>query len=171
MSSRTAAGAVLVAAVFLVFRSWYFQAGLEELRWFLAPTVALAEWFSGLSFQPHTRHGYLGAGGAVAIGKSCGGANFLSIVFLLGAYSVVPRARSAADQLGAVAVLAVTAFTVTTFANASRITAAILLLKLRPDPVWPTADHLHLGAGLAVYSVFLVLFHLAAEETMKRGNR
>lgn len=166
MTATLAAAGVTAALVAVGSAS-----GAGGLGWLLAPTAALVELFSGVPFQSTDSGGYVNAGLGIAIGRSCAGVRFLTVAFALGVVTTLPRLRGARSRWLALAGVLCGAWVVAVLANASRISAAILLPMVAGGRGESAGGVLHLAVGIVVFSSCLVLFSLALRRAMAWSGR
>ena len=67
----------------LALKQHYSSASANNLRWILAPTTALVELVSGVSFEFESHAGYMSSDRSFLIAPSCAGVNFLITAFLM----------------------------------------------------------------------------------------
>lgn len=163
--------AVVVLGCAFALKLHYTTASADQLRWVLAPTTALVEAVTGISFEFESHAGYLSRERGFLIAASCAGVNFLLTAFLLLTVSRWLRGRLTWRFLPAAAAYA---YLVTLVANTTRIGLA-LWLQQQPTYGWQPAQ-LHRYEGILVYFGFLLLLFvvsekLAAEPTIGWGRR
>lgn len=141
------------------------------MDWLLTPTAALAGWFSGVPFSPSPRGGYLNLEHGIAIGRSCAGVRFLTMAFVLGVFSTLPRLDRPGKRWIALAGVFVGAYLTTILANASRIAGAILVQRLSRGWGAQTAAGLHQVEGIAVFASYLVIYSFLLRLALTRSAR
>ena len=169
MADAATIALALVAAWWL--KRFYSQAGFDDLRWVLTPTTTLVTWATGLPFElePHTS--YLNRDHLYEIVPACAGVNFLIAAFASLVIGLAATRRRWAGRLGLLAGAAVAAYVTTLLANATRITIALSLHDWGGAIGPLTPDRLHVIAGVAVYSAFLLgVFALGAWWTGARRD-
>lgn len=151
-----------IAALSVAFgaKLYYSSAGVNELRWILAPTAVLVEWVTWSSFTFEAYVGYMNREHTFLIAASCSGVNFLIAAFLMLSLSRLWNDRSpgwrSLLKAGSLAFLA------TIVANTVRISAAIQMQDLEPMLGWLDGEESHRLLGIVVYfGSLLVLFVLA----------
>jgi exosortase K len=169
MVSRCAWIAAAVVAVAL--QSIARADGNGDLAWMLAPTAALAGWFTGVPFFPSPGGEYRNLEHGIAIGRSCAGVRFFTMVFVLGVFSTLHRLDCPWKRWLALAGVFVGAYLTTILANASRIAGAILLTRLGSGRGGQTAAGLHLAEGIAVFAAYLVIYSLVLRLAVTRSAR
>src|SRR5215475_6701931 len=80
--NRIAQCVVALACAFAL-KLHYSTASADQLRWILAPTTALVELISGVSFEFESHAGYISRERSFLIASSCAGVNFLIAAFLM----------------------------------------------------------------------------------------
>jgi len=138
------------------------SAGIEDLRWLLAPTVRLVELSTGSSFELETHHGYLSRSLRYEIVPACAGVNFLAAAFCSLWLGFAHLRTDLCGRAVLLASSALAAYATTVLANATRLTIAIRLHDAGTSFGVLTPERLHCGVGVAVYFLFLAgLFALA----------
>src|SRR5262249_9605885 len=140
---------VLILVCALSLKSFYSAASADQLRWVLAPTAALVELVSGVSFEFESRAGYLSSDRSFLIASSCAGINFMITAFLLLTLRRIVRDRAQERSWGFIPTALVVAYLVTLVANTARISIALQLQ--------PMSDQLHRLEGIVVYFGFLLV--------------
>lgn len=141
---------------------YYSTASVNELRWILAPTTALVEFFTGTRFQFESHAGYMSSDHTFLIAASCAGVNFLITSFLMLSLRKLWANRSKVVAWRFFALAAVFAYLATLIANTVRISSA-LLLRRTPLEIGLSPDQLHRFEGIFVYFGFLLLLFLVSE--------
>jgi exosortase K len=147
---------VLTLVCALSLKSFYSTASADQLRWILAPTAALVELVSGVSFEFESRAGYLSSDRSFLIASSCAGVNFLITAFLMLTLRRIVRDHSQHRYWGLIPAALVFAYLVTLVANTTRIAIALRLQ--------PMSDQLHRLEGIVVYFGFLLLLFVISEK-------
>ncbi|MBO0800854.1 MAG: exosortase K [Blastocatellia bacterium] len=141
---------------------WYYSAaGANQLRWILAPTAALVEAVSGVSFEFESGAGYLSADRHFLIAASCAGVNFLITAFLMISLRRLLRNGSPELSRGFIPAALATAYLATLVANTVRIAIALRLQQSAIE--WLDHAQLHRLEGIVVYFGFLLLLFLVDE--------
>jgi exosortase K len=158
-------GARLVAVLgcALALKAYYSTANADQLRWILAPTTALVELVSGVSFEFESHAGYLSRERGFLIASSCAGVNFLITAFLLlglGKLLRVPAKNAPWMFLPAAALMA---YLVTLVANTTRIAIALQLRELPAGTYGLNPAQLHRVEGIVIYFGFLLLLFVLSE--------
>ncbi|MBI1762099.1 MAG: exosortase K [Acidobacteria bacterium] len=153
-------------------KRYYSSASADQLRWILAPTTALVELVSGVSFEFEAHAGYLSRERGFLIANSCAGVNFLLTAFLLLAFGRLLRNGARALAWHFIPAAALVAYLVTLLANATRIAIALQLQHaasglgglggLNPAQV-------HRFEGIVIYFGFLLGLFVVSEK-MAVGN-
>lgn len=152
---------VLALVCALALKLHYSAASADQLRWILAPTAALVELVSGVSFGFESRAGCLSGDRSFLIAGSCAGVNFLIAAFLMLSLKGMLRDRTQRTRWWYLPSALLIAYLVTLIANTVRIAIA---LQLRPLP-----DQLHRIEGIIVYFGFLSLLFVISER-MEAGK-
>jgi exosortase K len=152
--------AVLLCA--LALKLYYSNASANQLRWILAPTTALVELLSGISFEFESHTGYMSEDNSFLIAPSCAGVNFLITAFLMLSARELLRAGSHDNVWGVIPAAALIAYLVTLAANTVRIALALRLGRL-PEPGFLSPFQLHRVEGILVYFGFLLLLFVGSE--------
>ncbi|MGH9754657.1 MAG: exosortase K [Blastocatellia bacterium] len=159
---------VLVGAFALKLH--YSTASVDQLRWILAPTTALVELVSGVSFEFESYAGYISRERRFLIADSCAGVNFLIAAFLMLSIRRLlgERLKEGIANWRSLPTAAVIAYLATLVANATRITIALLLrqspAEIGPESGWMNPDQLHRFEGVFVYFGFLLLLFVVSEK-------
>ena len=151
---------VLCAAVVKLHNA---TAGVNQLRWILAPTTAVVELVSGSRFEFESYAGYTNGDRSFVIAASCSGVNFLITSFLMLSLRRLWGDRARETTWRFIPCAALCAYLVTLVANAVRISTA---LRTRGTPLWMdwlSRDQLHRFEGIFVYFGFLLLLFMVGE--------
>jgi exosortase K len=160
LTRRQFAQAAAVLSCAFALKLHYATASADQLRWILAPTTALVEAATGVSFEFEAHAGYLSRERGLLIAASCAGVNFLLAAFLLLTLGRLWRGRLTWRFIPAAAAVA---YLVTLAANAARIGLALWLLGLPAKSHGWQPEQLHRWEGIVVYFGFLLLLHAASE--------
>ncbi len=163
-SAKWAAVVLLAAAL----KFYYSSAGVDDLRWILAPTTFLVELTTGLGFYFEEHVGYMSIDRTFLIALPCSGVNFLIV-----AYLTLSLRRLLGDEVTwrSLLVVAVLAYLATIVANTARISVAIQLRDVAPMLDWLDPDDLHRLEGLAVYFAALLVLYFIDERLSSSGCR
>jgi exosortase K len=162
-SAKWAAVVLLAAALKL----YYSSAGVDDLRWILAPTAFLVELTTGLGFYFEAHVGYMSIDRTFLIALPCSGVNFLIVAFLTLSFRRLLGDHVTWRSLGLAAVIA---YLATIVANTARISVAIQLRDLAPALDWLEPEDLHRLEGIAVYFAALLVLYFA-DERFDHHNR
>lgn len=152
--------AVIAAALFGLKRH-YSTAAVEDLRWILWPTSALAGSLSGTTFTFEAGAGYLSRDRLFVIEKSCAGVNFMIAALGLLGFDLSGRADGSRRAASIVAASLAASYAAAVVINAARILVALWVPSAAVASGWWTAARVHRVEGIAVYFGGLVLLHLA----------
>lgn len=163
-SAKWAAVVLLAAALKL----YYSSAGVDDLRWILAPTAFLVELTTGLRFYFEAHVGYMSIDRTFLIALPCSGVNFLIVAFL-----TLSLRRLLGDHVNwrSLGLAAVIAYLSTIVANTARISVAIQLRDLGPALDWLEPEDLHRLEGIAVYFAALLVLYFVDERLSRSGKR
>ena len=150
----------------LALKFYYSTATINQLRWILAPTTALAELLSGKRFTFESFAGYMSSDHTFVIAAPCAGVNFLITAFLMLAGSRLWRGRWQGIGWWSIPAVAAIAYLATLVTNAVRISLALELRGVHSE--WLTANQLHRFEGIVVYFGFLLLLFLLTERRRER---
>ena len=150
---------VLLAAVAL--KQYYSTAGVNQLRWILAPTTAIVEFVTGSQFHFESNAGYMNKEGTFLIAASCAGVNFLLTAFLMLSLRQLWLRRNNAWKF--IPAAALVAYLTTLVANTVRISTALHLQKTPLELSWLSGNQLHRLEGIFIYFGFLLLLFLISE--------
>lgn len=154
---------VAVLGCALALKAFYSTASADQLRWILAPTTALVELISGVSFEFESHAGYLSRERGFLIASSCAGVNFLITAFLLLALKKLLRAPAKNIAWTFLPTAALIAYLVTLVANTTRIAIALQLREL-PNGIYGfNSVQLHRLEGIVIYFGFLLLVFVVSE--------
>jgi exosortase K len=174
-----------IAQILLVFvgafalKLHYSTASADQLRWILAPTTALVELVSGVSFEFESHAGYISRERGFLIAGSCAGVNFLITAFLMLSMMNLLGDRSKNVAWRLIPTAAVAAYLTTLVANGARITTALSLRRSQSEVgynIGMNPDQIHRFEGVFIYFGFLLLLFAAgekmsAEETSNPSRR
>ncbi len=155
-----------VSAVFLIsfaLKSFYSAAGVNELRWILAPTTFLVERITGEQFFFESQAGYMSGDHTFLIAASCSGVNFLIISFLVLALGKIWREWPKDIAWRSIPLAAVGAYVSTIAANTTRIVVALNSQNIKTS--WIGHDELHRVQGIVIYFGFLLALFIASERS------
>jgi len=142
---------------------FYSTAGVNQLRWILAPTTALVELISGQRFQFESYAGYINADHTLVIAAACAGVNFSITAFLMLALGHLWRNHSQSLSWKFIPCAALIAYLVTLVANAVRITTALQLRTMRIENGLLSPGQLHRFEGIFIYFGFLLLLYVVSD--------
>ena len=163
-----------IAQILLVFvgafalKLHYSTASADQLRWILAPTTALVELVSGVSFEFESHAGYINRERGFLIAGSCAGVNFLITAFLMLSLMNLLGDRSKNVSWRLIPTAAVIAYLTTLVANAARIAIALSLRGSQSEVgynIGMNPDQIHRFEGVIIYFGFLLLLFAAGEKT------
>lgn len=168
---RSAAYLLPALGLAVMIKYHYSRAGSEDLRWILWPTARLVELFSGIRFVEELHAGFINRSHRILIAPACAGVNFLIIVFGVAVIAGLQHIKKMALQFAWLLAALASAYVLTIFVNAVRITASIhsyeaRLFSSRLDPA-----RLHLLEGVLIYTFFLSLFYRIIEAGLCRASR
>ena len=163
-SAKWAAVVLLAAAL----KFYYSSAGVDDLRWILAPTAALVELTTGLGFYYEAHVGYMSIDRTFLIALPCSGVNFLIIAYLT---LSLRRLLGNSFNWRSLFFVAVIAYLATIVANAARISVAIQLRDLAPMLEWLESEDLHRLEGIAIYFAALLVLYFIDERLDSLGRR
>jgi exosortase K len=142
----------------------YSTASADQLRWILAPTAALVELVSGVTFEFESHAGYISRERGFLIADSCAGVNFLIAAFLMLSMRKLLGERSKGIAWGFIPTAALIAYLTTLVANTARITIALLLRQSSAEIGWLSPDQIHRFEGVFIYFGFLLLLFVVGEK-------
>jgi exosortase K len=160
--SNLLAKIVLVLLAALALKYFYSTAGVNELRWILAPTTLLVELVSGRTFNFEMHAGYMSSDRSFLIASSCAGVNFMITAFLMLSITKLWRGKLAWKLIPAAFLIS---YATTIVANTVRISTALYLQNSRPDIAGLNGNQLHRLEGILIYFGFLLLLFLLSERT------
>ncbi len=160
---QIAQSAVVLLCAYALKR-YYSRVSADELRWILAPTTALVEFFSGVAFEFESHAGYLSRERGFLIASSCAGVNFLLTAFLMLTLGKLLNDRSRSIGWGFIPAAGVIAYLVTLVANTTRICVALWLQRMPVGVSWLNPQQLHRFEGIFIYFGFLLLLFVASEK-------
>ncbi|HEX5706979.1 MAG TPA: exosortase K [Pyrinomonadaceae bacterium] len=169
LTSRRSAQTAVVVLAAAVVKLHYSAAGINQLRWILAPTTALVELVTGARFEFESHAGYINGERSFIIGAPCAGVNFLITAFLMLSLRRLWGERTRETPWGFIPRVALCAYVATLVANAVRISTA---LRLRDAPLgadWLSPSQLHRFEGIFIYFGFLLLLFTLSEKMSARG--
>ena len=159
---------VLVCAV--TVKQFYSAASANQLRWILAPTTALVEMVSGVSFALESHAGYISEDRSFLIAPSCAGVNFLITAFLMLCARKLLSTRSKEITWKFFPAAAAIAYLVTLIANTTRIAVALGLRQVSTDFDGMSPGQLHRFEGIVIYFGFLLLLFVVTEKRNLRPS-
>ena len=160
-------GAVLVAVYLL--KRFYSLASAEELCWILGPTAAVVELVSGLSFVYEPGLGWFNSRYEVVIAPSCGGVNFLIIMFCMSAFQGISRLRTCSSMLIWIGSAGLMSYLVALLVNSLRIWASIYLYQADFYSGGLTVEAVHRILGVSIYYIFLCFYYLFVSFILRKG--
>lgn len=169
-SSRLYAQLMSVLLCGVALKYFYSTAGVNQLRWILAPTTLLVELVSGARFQFESHAGYMSSDHTFLIAASCSGVNFLLTAFLMLALGKLWRNRSVRIGWSFIPIAALMAYAATLIANTVRISTALRLRRMPAEMSWLTPDQLHRFEGIFIYFGFLLLLYVVSEWFSNKSN-
>ncbi len=157
----TLAQLTAVAAVAAALKLFYSRAGVNDLRWILAPTAWLVETLSGISFIFESNAGYMSGDHTFIIAAPCSGVNFLITAFLMLSVLNVFKRNSRWSFIPRAAFLA---FLTAIIANTTRIYLALSLRQMDTETVGLNSEQFHRFEGIIIYFSFLLLLYFVNEK-------
>lgn len=151
----------------LALKQYYSNAGVNELRWILAPTTLIVELVTGSSFEFESHAGYMSSDQRFVIAASCAGVNFLITAFLM--LSLRNLCSERVSSWRYIPVAGFVAYLATIVANTVRIATALQLQKSPLEIGGLSGNQLHRLEGIFVYFGFLLLLYVLAEKTTRNG--
>ena len=164
VTRKRAAQLVVVALCAAAAKLYYSTAGVDQLRWILAPTTFVVELVSGSRFEFESRAGYVNGDRSFVIAASCAGVNFLITSFLMLSLRKLCGNRSQDTPWRFIPCAALCAYLATLAANTVRISTALRphLTPLGAD--WLSPSQLHRFEGVFIYFGCLLLLFMIAEK-------
>src|SRR5262245_34172110 len=129
----------------------YSTASADQLRWILAPTAALVELVTGISFEFESHAGYLSRECRFLIANSCAGVNFLITAFLMLSLRRLLSDRTESPAWRALPAAAMIAYLSTIVTNAVRISLALWLQQMPEEFGWMRSPQFHRLEGICIY--------------------
>jgi exosortase K len=163
---RSAQFIVILLSAFTL-KLYYSSASVNQLRWILAPTTAIVEFVTGLSFEFEAHAGYITSDRSFVIAASCAGVNFLITAFLMLSLRQLWQNRagnqSANKPWRLIPKAFVFAYLATLVANTVRISTALRLREMPLEIAWLSPNQLHRLEGIFIYFGFLLLLFVVSE--------
>jgi exosortase K len=164
VASRRNAQLFVVALCAVAVKLYYSTAGVNQLRWILAPTAAAVELVSGSRFEFESHAGYINGDRSFVIAASCAGVNFLITAFLMLSLRKLWGGRSPDAAWRFIPCAALCAYLATLVANTVRISTALRLHGTRVETGWFSQNQLHRFEGIFIYFGFLLLLFMVSEK-------
>ncbi len=156
----------MVVCAFAI-KLYYSNATVNQLRWILAPTTAIVEFVTGLSFEFESHAGYITSDRSFVIAASCAGVNFLITAFLMLSLRQLWRNRLGNQSAKIAWTLIPKAFAfaylATLIANTMRISTALRLREMPLEIAGLSPNQLHRLEGIFIYFGFLLLLFVVSE--------
>ena len=149
--------------LFLLLKLSYTQADNDDLAFLLRPTDALVGLAAGSPSVYQPARGYFHPDLNILIDKSCAGFNFWILCFIMLSFLAFRYFHRRKYLVFVLPAALLCAYTLTVFANTSRISIAIFLRDKTGTLSPKHADWLHEAQGIFVYLSCLVAVYLAAE--------
>lgn len=159
---------LIVLLLSFLLKRYYSSADSQGLFWILAPTARLVELFSGLSFANEPGLGWFNQLHEVVIAPSCGGVNFLIIMFCMSSFQIIFSGLRGYGLLLMAGFAGLASYGVTLFVNAVRIWLSILLYRADIYSGWLTPDAVHRIAGVTLYYLFLCFYYQLVSYILNR---
>jgi exosortase K len=134
----------------------YAAAGVDDLRWILAPTATMVGAAAGVTFEATPGEGFVSRERLFVIEKACAGINFMIAAFALNVLTLRSRIGSAQSAVGIVAASLAASYGATVIINAARIVAALWLGAQPLQAAGLSPADTHRLEGIAVYFAGLV---------------
>lgn len=161
IQNRAAQLLVILLAAFAL-KHFYSTAGVNELRWILAPTTLLVELVSGRTFNFEMHAGYMSSDRSFLIASSCAGINFMITAFVMLSIARLWRRQLSWKLIPAALVIS---YATTIVANTVRISTALHLQENRLEIAGLNGNQLHRLEGVVIYFGFLMLLFLLSERS------
>jgi exosortase K len=162
--SKRNAQLVVVVLCAAVVKLYYSTAGVNQLRWILAPTTALVELASGSRFEFESYAGYMSSDRTFVIAASCAGINFLITSFLMLSLRKLWRTGPHETSWRLIPCAALCAYLATLVANTVRISTALQLRGMPLEMGWLSPKQLHRFEGIFIYFGCLLLLFMVSEK-------
>jgi len=159
-----------VLLICFILKKYYSSADSQSLIWILAPTAHLVELFSGLAFVNEPGLGWFNQLHEVLIAPSCGGVNFLIIIFCMSSFQIIFNQVSGFRLLVWAGCAGLAAYAVTLLVNSVRIWLSILLLQADIYSDWLTPEALHRIGGVTLYYLVLCFYYLFISSMLNRHS-
>jgi exosortase K len=173
---RQVAQLIVILLCALTLKFYYSSAGVNQLRWILAPTNAIVEFVSGLQFEFESHAGYISGDRGFVIAASCAGVNFLITAFLMLSLMSLWQNRSlnqpAKPAWRVIPQALFFAYVATLVANTIRISTALWLREISFEIAGLSPNQLHRLEGIVIYfGCLLLLFMVSKRLTSKTWLR
>jgi exosortase K len=157
-----------VLLICFILKKYYSSADSQSLIWILAPTAHLVELFSGLAFVNEPGLGWFNQLHEVLIAPSCGGVNFLIIIFCMSSFQIISSQAAGSRVFFWAGCAGVAAYAVTLLVNSLRIWLSILLLQADIYSGWLTPEAIHRIGGVTLYYLVLCFYYLFISSMLNR---
>lgn len=158
---------IVILACAFTLKLYYSSASVDQLRWILAPTTAIVEFVTGLSFEFEAHAGYITSDRSFVIAASCAGVNFLITAFLMLSLRQLWQTRAGNQSANMpwrlIPKAFVFAYLATLVANTVRISTALRLREMPLEIAWLSPNQLHRLEGIFIYFGFLLLLFVVSE--------
>ena len=166
---HTAQFIVILLCAFTL-KLYYSSASVNQLRWILAPTTAIVEFVTGLSFEFESHAGYITSDRSFVIAASCAGVNFLITAFLMLSLRQLWQKRSTKIAWTLIPTAFAFAYLATLIANTLRISTALRLRAMPLEVAWLSPNQLHRLEGIFIYFGSLLLLFVVSERLSRAAR-
>jgi exosortase K len=146
---------ILICAALKLLADYGSAKDLDWMLWPLAKTVSL---FTGIPFAFDPDLGYVSPTGALILGTTCSGINYMIILLLLSGFSFLQNI-SPRSQIIKTLLFVPASWCVSLFVNASRIAISVSLLKYADRFPAITTDKVHEAIGILYFLSFLLIYY------------
>lgn len=150
---------IVIASCTIGLKLFLSQANVDQVSFLLAPTSYLVALVNGLHFDYESGKGYYDALHRILIDKSCSGGNFFVIAFGMSTVTSIQFYNRYKHQFILLPLLLTASWCLTIIANTSRISIAMLFVKLNYTLPYFTKSTWHTIQGSFIYLSILISFY------------
>ncbi len=170
IQSKKILPALLVILLFGILKYAYKYATTDDVKFLLAPTNLLVELMSGSQAVYASETGFFHSELNMVIDKSCSGANFLLICFLMLSLQLLGLNRPLKNAFRIIPAVLLFSYLLTILTNSSRIYAALVVENIAGIHAFIPENILHESTGVFIYLSVLVCLYLIAEWIITNRN-
>lgn len=157
---------IIIFSCVIIVKIIYANATNDMLVFILKPLSSIISLVTGSNFSYSENIGFYFENLNISIDKSCSGINFWLISFVVFSILILNVFKSHIQKIVSILFVIIATFTLTLFANTSRILTSIFISKQTTfDYPW-----LHQAEGIFIYLSLLILVYIITNRSLSKFN-